>query len=70
MVRPPKRSVLPIKYGVEYELEGTTHRGLMSIEDDRLYVRTQHGSKYCALNPKSDFHSLATVLLAELGARL
>jgi hypothetical protein len=50
---------LPIAYALEYEISGQTHRGLMTIEDDLLHVRTQHGSKSCALNPKSDFNSLS-----------
>jgi hypothetical protein len=70
MARRPKQNTLPIKYAVEYELEGATHMGLISIEDQRLHLRTQHGSKDCALSPNPDFHSLAMVLLAEIGARL
>jgi hypothetical protein len=61
---------LPIAYALEYEINGQTHRGIMTIEDDRLHVRTQHGSKFCALNPKSDFNSLSRVLFAELGGTL
>jgi hypothetical protein len=61
---------LPIAYALEYEISGQTHRGLMTIEDDLLHVRTQHGSKSCAPNPKSDFNSLSRILIAELGGTL
>ena len=70
MAQRPKQDAIPIAYAVEYELEGANHLGLMSIEDQRLRLRTQHGSKDCALGPNPDFYSLAMVLLAELGARL
>jgi hypothetical protein len=61
---------LPIAYALEYQHSGAIHRGLMTIEDDHLHIHTQHGSKSCVLNPRSDFNSFSRALIAELGGTL
>ncbi|MBW5435445.1 hypothetical protein FXB41_11815 [Bradyrhizobium canariense] len=66
-----KKSAASLRYVVKYELGGSPHYGAIQIKDgDRLNLETPHGSRTATLNPKSDFHSLAMILLLELGAKL
>jgi hypothetical protein len=66
-----KKSAAPIRYVVNYEIDGSPHYGAVQIKDgDRLHLETPHGSKTATLNSKSDVDSLTMILLMELGAKL
>ncbi len=66
-----KKSVDPVKYVVQYEIDGSSHYGALQIKDgDRVNLETPHGSRIAKFNAKSDLHSLTMILLMELGAKL
>jgi hypothetical protein len=66
-----KKSVESVRYAMEYECAGARHDGSIEIKDgDRLYVWTPHGTAWAALNPVSDYRSLALILVGEIGGRL
>lgn len=63
-----KKSAAPVRYVVKYEFDGSPHYGAIQINN--LHLETPHGSGVATLKPKSDVHSLAMILLMELGAKL
>ena len=66
-----KKSAGPIKYVVEYEVDGSPHYGAIQIDNGgQLHLETPHGSRVGTLNPKSEVRSLTMILLMELGAKL